>query len=156
MPRRHRPEPRLILPDAKHGSVQVAKFINVVMRHGKKSVAERIVYDAMDVIKERTKQDPVEVIDRAIKNVCPQMEVKSRRVGGANYQVPVEVPQRRSLALAMRWLRDAMKLGGEKQTSRKLAREFIDASEERGMAFKKREDTHRMAAANRAFAHYRF
>lgn len=156
MPRRRSPEPRPILPDTKYGSVQVAKFINVVMRCGKKSVAERMVYQAMDDIRERTKQDPVEVVTRAIENIRPNMEVKSRRVGGANYQVPIEVPPRRSIALAMRWLRDTMRTGGEKETYRRLSREFIDASEERGAAYKKREEMHRMAAANRAFSHYRF
>lgn len=156
MPRRRRPEERLILPDAKYRSVTVARFINVVMRSGKKSVAERIVYRAMDEIEQQIKQDPVEIVTKAIDNVKPQIEVKSRRIGGANYQVPVEVRPRRALALAMRWLRDAINTGSEKETFRKLAREFIDASEERGNAFKKKEDTHRMAAANRAFSHYHF
>ncbi len=156
MPRRHRAEERPILPDAKYNSVLIAKFINVVMSRGKKSVAERIVYRALEEIAGKLKQDPVEVVTRAIDNVKPQLEVKSRRVGGSNYQVPVEVPARRAQALALRWLRDAMRQGGEKETHRRLAREFIDASEERGIAFRKKEDTHRMAAANRAFSHYRF
>ena len=156
MPRRHSPEARPVLPDAKYKNPLVAKFINVVMRRGKKSVAERIVYRAMEEIEKKHKQDPVEVFTRAVENVKPQMEVKSRRVGGSNYQVPVEVPARRALALALRWLRESMAQKGEKETFRRLAREFIDASEERGHAFRKKEEAHRMAAANRAFSHYRF
>ena len=147
---------REILPDPKYSSVRVAKFINVLMTRGKKSVAERLVYGALEEIANKSKRDPVEVLEAAIDNVSPQVEVKSRRVGGANYQVPVEVRQPRALALAMRWLRDAMRAGGDKSTIRNLAQSLQDAAEGRGTAIKKREDTHRMAAANKAFSHFRF
>ena len=156
MSRRRVVAKREILPDAKYGSVRVAKFINVVMTRGKKSVAERLVYGAMEEIKEKANKNPVEVVNAAIEKVSPQVEVKSRRVGGANYQVPVEVKPTRAAALAMRWLRDAMRSGGDKSTVRNLAQCLLDAANERGTAIKKREDTHRMAAANRAFSHFRF
>ena len=147
---------RVILPDAKYGNWQIAKFINVVMQSGKKSVAERLVYGALADIEERAKKDPPEVLAAAVENVRPEVEVKSRRVGGANYQVPVEVRKSRGDALAMRWLRDAMRHGGGKSTAKNLARELLEAADSGGVAFKKKEDTHRMAAANKAFAHFRF
>lgn len=156
MSRRRAAEKRVIAPDPKYGSERVAKFINVVMTKGKKSVAERLVYGAMAEIEKRTKNDPVEVLNNAVQNVSPQVEVKSRRVGGANYQVPVEVRPARASALSMRWLRDAMRAGGDKSTVRNLAQSLLEAADGRGAAMKKREDTHRMAAANKAFSHFRF
>jgi len=156
MPRRREVPKREILPDPKHGDQTVAKFVNVIMRHGKKSVAERIIYGALDIISERTKKDPLEVFSGALDNVRPLLEVKSRRVGGATYQVPVEVRPTRRVALAMRWLADSARKRGEKSMTHRLAGELMDASENRGGAVKKREDTHRMAEANKAFAHYRF
>lgn len=156
MPRRREVPKREILPDPKFGSVELAKFMNVVMLSGKKAVAERIVYGALDQVQAKTGKDPLEVFTLAINNVKPIVEVKSRRVGGANYQVPVEVRPVRRLALAMRWVREAAKKRGEKSMDLRLAGELIDASEGRGAAMKKREDTHRMAEANRAFSHFRW
>ncbi|MCH9705899.1 MAG: 30S ribosomal protein S7 [Proteobacteria bacterium] len=147
---------RDILPDAKYGSVRVAKFINVIMTRGKKSVAERLVYGAMAEIEKKVKSDPLEILEQAINNVSPQVEVKSRRVGGANYQVPIEVRPVRAVALSMRWLRDSMRAGGDKSTISNLAQSLLEAADGRGSAMKKREDTHRMAAANKAFSHFRF
>ncbi|MEO7931324.1 MAG: 30S ribosomal protein S7 [Lysobacter sp.] len=146
---------RSILPDPKHGSETIARFINMVMYSGKKSVAERIVYGAMDVIGEKN-PSPLEVVEKALANISPSVEVKSRRVGGSTYQVPVEVRASRRVALAMRWLIDAARKRGENTMPRKLAAELLDASESRGGAVKKREETHRMAEANKAFAHYRW
>jgi small subunit ribosomal protein S7 len=134
----------------------LAKFINVVMHSGKKSVAERIVYGALDQVADRTNSDPVEVFDKALDNIRPVVEVKSRRVGGATYQVPVEVRADRRAALAMRWLTDAARKRGEKSMGMRLAGEILDAYENRGTAVKKREETHRMAEANKAFSHYRW
>lgn len=156
MSRRRVVAKRTILPDAKYGSVRVAKFINVIMTRGKKSVAERLVYGAMDEIGQKTNRNPVEVLEEAIGKVSPEVEVKSRRVGGANYQVPVEVRPARAMALAMRWLRDAMRSGGDKSTARNLAQSLLEAADGRGSAIKKKEDTYRMAAANKAFSHFRF
>ncbi|MDZ7684102.1 MAG: 30S ribosomal protein S7 [Gammaproteobacteria bacterium] len=156
MPRRRVPEKREILPDPKYGNVTLAKFMNHVMVSGKKAVAERIVYGALDRIKERQGGDPVEVFDAALEAISPAVEVKSRRVGGATYQVPVEVRPARRGALAMRWLVDAARKRGEKSMAGRLAGELMDAAEGRGSAVRKREDTHRMAEANRAFSHYRF
>lgn len=156
MPRRRVAAKREILPDPKFGNTTLAKFINHLMVHGKKSVAERIVYGAMEKIEERTKQDPLELFEKALETVQPLVEVKSRRVGGATYQVPVEVRPSRRMALAMRWLVDAARKRGEKSMALRLAGELIDAAEGRGAAVKKREDVHRMAEANKAFAHYRF
>ena len=157
MARRHRSVKRDVIPDARYGSVQVSKFINVVMTCGKKSVAEQIVYKALDEIKRvQPDADPVEIVGRAIENVRPHMEVKSRRVGGANYQVPSEVRSDRGYALAMRWLRNAMRQGGDQPTYKRLARELMDAAEERGIAYRKKEETHRMAASNKAYSHFRF
>ena len=147
---------REILPDPKFGDVKLAKFINMLMRDGKKSVAESVTYDALEQIRNKRGIDPVEVLDQALQNVSPAVEVKSRRVGGATYQVPVEVRPVRRQALAMRWIIDAARRRGEKSMTAKLASELNDASEKRGSAFKKREDTHRMADANRAFSHYRW
>lgn len=156
MPRRREVPKRIILPDPKFGSEKLAKFINMVMKSGKKAVAERILYDALDTITEKKGGDALEVLDSALENVAPMVEVKSRRVGGATYQVPIEVRPMRRQALAMRWLIDAARNRGEKSMNLKLAGELLDASEQRGSAVKKREDTHRMAEANKAFAHYRW
>ncbi|MFW7340747.1 30S ribosomal protein S7 [Pollutimonas sp. H1-120] len=156
MPRRREVPKREILPDPKFGSVELAKFMNVVMLSGKKAVAERIIYGAFDQIQAKTGKEPIEVFNTAINNIKPIVEVKSRRVGGANYQVPVEVRPVRRLALAMRWLREAAKKRGEKSMELRLAGELLDASEGRGGAMKKREDTHKMAEANKAFSHFRW
>jgi len=156
MPRRRVPEKREVLPDPKYGSQVLTKFINHVMVHGKKSVAERIVYGALDRIHERTGGDALQTFETALEAVAPAVEVKSRRVGGATYQVPVEVRPSRQSALAMRWLVDSARNRGEKSMAQRLAGEMMDAAEGRGAAVRKREDTHRMADANRAFAHYRF
>jgi small subunit ribosomal protein S7 len=147
---------REILPDPKYHNKTVAKFMNHVMVSGKKAVAERIVYGALERITERDHNDPVETFEKALEAVAPFVEVKSRRVGGATYQVPVEVRPSRREALAMRWLVDAARKRGEKSMAARLAGELLDAAEGRGSAVKKREDTHRMAEANRAFAHYRY
>ncbi len=156
MPRRREVPKRTILPDPKFGSEVLAKFVNVLMMSGKKSVAEKIVYGALDRVAERSSQEPLEVFEKALENVSPTVEVKSRRVGGATYQVPVEVRSARRAALAMRWLVDAARARGEKSMGLRLAGEIMDASESRGSAVKKREDTHRMAEANKAFSHYRW
>ena len=156
MPRRREVPKREILPDPKFGSVELAKFMNVVMLSGKKAVAERIVYGALEQIAQKTGKDPLEVFNAAINNVKPVVEVKSRRVGGANYQVPVEVRPVRRLALAMRWMREAAKKRGEKSMDLRLAGELSDTAEGRGGAMKKREDTHKMADANKAFSHFRW
>ena len=156
MSRRSEAPKRTILPDPKFGSIQLAKFINTVMRDGKKSTAERILYGALDEIAGKKGGDGMEVLEKALENVRPMVEVKSRRVGGATYQVPVEVRTVRQNALAMRWLVDAARGRGEKSMAQKLAGELMDASESRGAAVKKREDTHRMAEANKAFSHYRW
>lgn len=148
---------RSVLPDPKHGSETIARFINMVMQSGKKSVAEKIVYGAMDVITEKNSSaNAIELVQKALDNVAPAVEVKSRRVGGATYQVPVEVRSSRKMALAMRWLIDSARKRGENTMPKKLAAELIDAAENRGGAIKKREETHRMAEANKAFAHYRW
>ena len=156
MSRRRVAEKREILPDPKFGSAMLARFINMVMQSGKKSVAERIIYGALDQIQERSKSDPVELLDKALDNVRPMVEVKSRRVGGATYQVPVEVRATRRTTLAMRWVIDAARKRGEKSMALRLAGELMDAADSRGSAVKKKEDTHRMAEANKAFAHYRW
>ena len=156
MPRRREVPKRDILADPKYGSVEVAKFMNVLMTAGKKSVAERIVYGAFESISKKGGKDPLEVFTQALQNAKPMVEVKSRRVGGANFQVPVEVRPVRRVALAMRWLREAARKRGEKSMGARLAGELLDASEGRGGAVKKREEVHRMAEANKAFAHYRF
>ena len=156
MPRRRTPEKREIIPDPKFGNVTLAKFMNHVMVSGKKSVAERIVYGALDRIQSRSGKNPLEVFESALEAVSPAVEVKSRRVGGATYQVPVEVRPSRRMALSMRWIVDSARSRSEKSMAMRLAGELQDASEGRGSAVRKREDVHRMAEANRAFAHYRY
>ncbi len=156
MPRRREVPKRQILPDPKFGDQQIAKFINMIMRSGKKSTAERIMYFALDNIAGKSPMEPVELMEKALENVRPTVEVKSRRVGGATYQVPVEVRASRRNTLAMRWLIDAAQKRGEKTMAQKLAGELLDASESKGTAVKRREDTHRMAEANKAFAHFRW
>ena len=156
MPRRREIPKREVLADPKFSSVDVAKFVNVLMKAGKKSVAERIIYGALEQIKKKSNKDPLEVFNLAVSNVKPVVEVKSRRVGGANYQVPVEVRPVRRVALAMRWIRDAARGRGEKSMGARLAGELSEAAEGRGGAMKKRDEVHRMAEANKAFAHYRF
>ena len=146
---------RVILPDPKHGSELIARFINMVMKSGKKSVAESIVYGALEQLAQKH-AEPVALVEKALNNVAPAVEVKSRRVGGATYQVPVEVRSSRRTALAMRWTIEAARKRGENSMPRKLAAELLDASENRGGAVKKREETHRMAEANKAFSHYRW
>ena len=155
MSRKGSPGIRSVLPDPKHGSEMVARFINMVMKSGKKSVAEKIVYGAMDVISTKNPAT-LELVEKALGNVAPSVEVKSRRVGGATYQVPVEVRSSRRTALAMRWLIESARKRGENTMPRKLAAELMDASENRGGAVKKREETHRMAEANKAFSHFRW
>jgi len=156
MPRRRVVEKRKILPDPKFQDRTVAKFINNLMRQGKKSTGEKIIYGAFAVVENRLKDDPLKVFKKALDNVKPVVEVKSRRVGGATYQVPVEVRQDRRVALAMRWLIEYSSARGEKTMVEKLAGEILDAANNRGNAVKKREDTHKMAEANKAFAHYRW
>ena len=156
MPRRRVVAKREILPDPKFGSKLLAKFINMVMVDGKKAVAEKILYDALDRMSERAGGEPMEVLEKALDNVRPIVEVKSRRVGGATYQVPVEVRAARRNTLAMRWLIEASRKRSEKSMAHRLAGELSDAAESRGSAVKKREDTHRMAEANKAFSHYRW
>lgn len=156
MPRRREVPKRVVLPDPKFGSVDLSKFVNVLMESGKKSVAESIIYNALDAISKRSGKDPIVVFQTALNNARPMVEVKSRRVGGANYQVPVEVRATRRSALAMRWLREAARKRGEKSMGARLAGELLDASEGRGGAIKKREEVHRMAEANKAFSHFRF
>ena len=156
MPRRREVPKRHILPDPVHGSQLVSKFVNVVMKDGKKSVAEQIMYDALELIRERIEDDPMKVFKKAVDNVKPAVEVKSRRVGGSTYQVPIEVRPSRRLALSMRWIIAAAKGRGEKTMKQRLAGELLEASENRGSAIKRKEDTHRMADANKAFAHYRW
>ena len=156
MSRRRVATKREIMPDPKYGERTIAKFINMLMKGGKKSVAERIVYGALDKMESRKKGEPIELFKQALDNVRPVVEVKSRRVGGATYQIPVEVRPERSMALAMRWIVDASKSRSEKNMGERLAGELLDAAESRGNAMKKREDTHRMAEANKAFSHYRW
>ena len=156
MPRRREVPKRRIIPDPKFKDKLVAKFTNSLMLSGKKATAEGILYGAFDIIKDRFKEEPIEVFRKALDNVKPKLEVKSRRVGGATYQVPVEVRQERRVALAMRWIIDYAKERGEKTMDQKLAAELMDAANNRGNAVKKREDTHKMAEANKAFAHYRW
>jgi small subunit ribosomal protein S7 len=156
MSRRHRAEKREVVPDPKFANMVVSKFMNSIMHAGKKSVAETIVYGALDMIEGKTKQNPVTVFEQALENVMPTIEVRSRRVGGATYQVPVEVRSDRRQALGIRWLITAARDRNEKTMTERLSAELLDASNNRGNAVKKREDTHRMAEANRAFAHYRW
>jgi small subunit ribosomal protein S7 len=156
MSRRHRAEKRIILPDAKYGDLDVSKFMNNIMLDGKKSVAEGIVYGAFELIEKRASTDPVKLFHDAIENVRPQIEVRSRRVGGATYQVPIEVRPIRALALAFRWIISMARGRSENTMTERLSGELLDAANGRGGAVKKREDTHRMAEANRAFSHYRW
>ncbi len=156
MPRRREVEKREVAPDPKYHDRLVAKFVNNLMRAGKKPVAERLFYGAMDIIEQRTREEGLKVFKKAVENVKPVLEVKARRVGGATYQVPVEIRPSRRTALAMRWLINYARARGEKTMMEKLAAEFIDAANNRGSSIKKREDTHKMAEANKAFAHYRW
>jgi len=156
MPRRRVVAKREVLPDPKYGNATLAKFMNHVMVSGKKSTAEGIVYGALDIVKERSSKDPIEVFDEALENIAPMVEVKSRRVGGATYQVPVEVRPSRRVALSMRWLVEFARNRGEKSMRQRLAGEILDASQGKGNAVRKREDVHRMAEANKAFSHFRF
>ena len=156
MPRRRSPEKRKILPDPKYKDIIVAKFMNHIMKDGKKSVAEKIVYGAFNKIDETSKNDPVELFKKALDTIGPMVEVKSRRVGGATYQVPIEVRPSRRQALAMRWLVEAARKRSEKSMDHRLAGELADAAEGKGSAVKKKEDVHRMAEANKAFSHFRF
>lgn len=155
MSRRSTPERRAIPPDTRYNSVEVQSFINRVLRNGKKSVATRLVYNAFELIEQRTKRNPIEVFDQAIKNVAPVVEVKPRRVGGATYQIPMEVPPYRRFALASRWILQAAKARSGKDFSEKLAAELLDAANNTGAAIRKKEEVHKMAEANRAFSHYR-
>jgi small subunit ribosomal protein S7 len=156
MPRRRYPTKREVLPDPVYNSQLVTRFINSILRKGKKSTAEGIFYGALDLMQQRAQDDPLKLFKRAVDNVKPQVEVKSRRVGGSTYQVPVEVPPGRQLSLSIRWLIDYCKARGEKSMMERLAGELLDAANNRGGAIKKREDTHRMAEANKAFSHYRW
>jgi small subunit ribosomal protein S7 len=156
MPRRREVPKREILPDPKFGNVDLSKFMNVVMESGKKAVAERIIYGALEQVEKKAQRDPLEVFLTALNNVKPMVEVKSRRVGGANYQVPVEVRPVRRMALAMRWLKESARKRSEKSMAQRLANELLEASEGRGGAMKKRDEVHRMAEANKAFSHFRF
>ncbi len=155
MARRNRPEKPEISPDVRFNSIHVQSFINRIMQRGKKSTAVRLVYDAIDIVGERTKKDPMEVFEAAVKNVSPLMEVKPRRVGGATYQVPMEVPAQRRFALATRWILQASVARSGRSFAEKLADELIDAANNAGAAVRKREETHKMAEANRAYSHYR-
>lgn len=156
MSRRHRAEKREIIPDPKFGDIVLTKFMNSIMYDGKKSTAEGIVYGAFDIVEDKAKTDPIEVFRQALENIAPAIEVRSRRVGGATYQVPVEVRPERRQALAIRWLIKAARSRNDKTMVERLAAELMDAANNRGSAVKKREDTHRMAEANRAFSHYRW
>ena len=156
MSRRNKPEKRTILPDPVFNSQDVAKFINRLMRKGKKSIAERIFYNSLELVKDRTKEEPIEIFQKALKNVVPLVEVKARRIGGSTYQVPIEVRPERGISLGSNWLIDIAKAKTGKPMEEKLAAEIILASNGEGAAVKKREDTHKMAEANKAFAHYRY
>jgi small subunit ribosomal protein S7 len=156
MPRRYRPEKRTVEPDLRYNNMHVSMFVNRLMRAGKKSTAERVLYDSFDLIEERLSRPPIEVFEEALDNVKPQVEVKPRRVGGATYQVPIPVDARRQIALAMRWILQAARNRSGRSMAEKLAAEFMDAANNQGTAIKRRDDTHRMAEANRAFSHFRF
>lgn len=156
MPRKYTPPRQELRPDVRYDSLAVSKIINRVMMDGKKSIAQNIVYDAMDMIGERMGESPLEVVEKALENVKPALEVKPRRVGGSTYQIPVEVPPQRRESLAMRWLLNAARSRPGRNMSEKLAAELMDAANEAGSAYRKKEETHRMAQANRAFAHYRW
>lgn len=156
MPRRYRPPKRKVAPDPKYNNERVAMFINRLMKDGKKSTARKCMYEAFDLVQERTNRDPLEVFEQAMNNVMPVVEVKPRRVGGSTYQVPMEVNPYRRVSLGMRWILQAARARGGKGIAEKLAAEFMDAANNQGAAFKKKEDAHRMAEANRTFAHYRW
>ena len=156
MPRRREVPERKVAPDLKYNNEMVSRFVNCIMKDGKKSIAQSIIYDAFAIIEQRTKEPPVKVFEKAINNVKPQVEVKSRRVGGSTYQVPTEIRPARKMALTIRWILSFAEKRSEKGMARKLAGELMDAAEERGGAIKKRDDTHKMAEANKAFAHYRW
>ena len=156
MPRRRDVPKRPVTPDPKHGDKVIGRFINVIMRDGKKSTAENIIYGAFDMIESKMRSDPLAMFRRALENIRPRVEVKSRRVGGTTYQVPIEIRPERASSLAMRWLKENSRKRPGKNMAEKLANEIIDAANERGESVKKREDTHRMAEANKAFAHYRW
>ena len=156
MPRRREIEKRQVLPDPKFNSTELSKFINVIMERGKKAVAEKIVYNALDIVQTKTKKGGIEVFTQAVEAIKPIVELKSRRVGGANYQIPIEVSPVRQVALAMRWLRDAARKRSEKSMDQRLANELMEALDGRGSAMKRREETHKMAEANKAFAHFRY
>ena len=156
MSRKKKAPKRIFYPDPKYGSLVLAKFINFIMYDGKKTTSEKIIYDALEKIKNKTKEDPIKIFDEAIGNIRPNLEVRSRRVGGATYQVPQEVKTKRSQTLALRWLLEASRKRKNKTMSDKLFNELMDASQRKGSAIKKREDTHRMAESNKAFAHYRW
>lgn len=156
MPRRREVEKRQVLPDPKYKSTELSKFINIIMECGKKSVAEKIVYDALEVAQNKSKKDGLAVFIQAMDAVKPIVELKSRRVGGANYQIPIEVAPGRQVALAMRWIRDAARKRGEKSMGQRLGNELVEAIEGRGAAMKRREEVHKMAEANKAFAHFRY
>jgi small subunit ribosomal protein S7 len=156
MPRRREVEKRHVLPDPKYKSTELSKFINIIMECGKKSVAEKIVYDALEVAQTKTKKDGITVFTQAMEAVKPIVELKSRRVGGANYQIPIEVAPSRQVALAMRWIRDAARKRGEKSMGLRLGNELVEAIEGRGAAMKRRDEVHKMAEANKAFAHFRY
>ena len=156
MSRKKRAPKRIFYPDAKYRSTVLAKFINFIMYHGKKNTAEKVIYSALDQIQKKTKEDPIKIFNEAINNVRPNLEVRSRRVGGATYQVPVEVNTKRSQTLALRWLLEASRKRKNKTMSDKLFNELMDAYQKKGSAIKKREDTHKMAESNKAFAHYRW
>ena len=156
MARRYEPQPRAVMPDSRYGSKQVSMFVNRMMKDGKKSVATKIMYDAFDIMSKKGDEDSLELFSKALKNVSPSVEVKPRRVGGATYQVPIEVPPGRREALAMRWLLTAARSRNGKSMSEKLANELLDAANNSGGAMKRREEVHRMAESNRAFSHYRF
>ncbi len=156
MSRKNRAPKRIFYPDPKYQSLVLSKFINFVMYDGKKTAAEKIIYEALDQIKNKTKEDPIKVFNEAVNNIRPNLEVRSRRVGGATYQVPVEVKTSRSQTLALRWLLDASRKRKNKSMSDRLFNELMDAYQKKGSAIKKREDTHRMAESNKAFAHYRW
>ena len=156
MSRKRKAPVRKIFPDPKYGSIIISKFINSIMYDGKRSKAEKILYDALDIIKAKSKEDPIKIFNSAISNVKPNLEVRSRRVGGATYQVPVEVKPSRSQALALRWIMDATRKRKNKTMAEKLYAEILDASQNKGSAIKKRDDTHKMAEANKAFAHFRW
>ncbi|MAS37657.1 MAG: 30S ribosomal protein S7 [Anaerolineaceae bacterium] len=155
MPRRNRPAKRQVVPDKKYQNVHIAMIVNRMMRGGKKSTAQTIMYRALDIIEERTKRDPVEVLEQALRNISPSVEVKPKRVGGSTYQVPMEVPHDRSVSLAMRWILEYARGRGGRNMEEKLAAELMDAANGQGNAIKRKDDTHRMAEANRAFAHFR-